>query len=508
MRKLIVFFTGMMLFLFIQQVPVQAQPHDPFTLHYWLNPSGVNYTLSAPTTNGEWIAAAPRNERLSAVGVTPPVYAPRKNTVAVFRMSNADYTMLPTSDDVKVFGVNTGSGFNKEVDFEVHCIVESCNPVQMYILCGSISMSEEDSPVGMVAILDAQLNLVSLRHYDDVKVFYSVYAQDGFYFVCGQMQNSYGNAAIVLRDAIVSLTPLVNITAFYTPNHPDWAFHKIAVRKAPGYPLPCSFEFSVSGAGESENGPQIGWAVFQMSLGFFNFSNAAYSFTLPNYIPNSKVTIANYPSSAPLSTTQGLLLSVSDGQRIHTYAFNNNQQQVMNGAFRIPYWYGVLTDMDYDGGDKIAWVGNDIKPPQIAHYFRSTLTYPYSSPPPLGLNIRFTPFNQPTNAYYSLHKVHYYTGAFHAGGYYNGKDEKGNYNRAVFAVTPEHVWDNNHCTERKEINFEEEDVQLLKPISVARVYIQGQYIEYLNRTYGFCTMDCEKKRGDDCGNLKKDGTKE
>ncbi|MDR0205641.1 MAG: hypothetical protein LBI45_00010 [Bacteroidales bacterium] len=512
MNKLLVFFTGMMLFLFIQQVPVQAQPQDPFALHYWLNPMGVNYTLSAPsTTNGEWIAAAPRNERLSPVGVVPIVYASRKNTVAVFRMSNAGYTLLPNPDDVKVFGVNAGGIFNQEVDFEVHCVVQSCNRDTNYILCGAISLSEDHNPVGMVAVLDTRLELVNLRYYEAVKTFYSVYAQDGFYFVCGQMQDS---TAIVLRDSIPSRILQNNITAFYTRNQPNWAFHKIAVRKAPGYQLPCSFEFSVSGARETGDSPQIGWAVFQMNLGFFTFSNAAYSFT-PNHGLNSRVTIANYPSNAPLSTTQGLLLSASDGNKIFTYVFNDNQQQVMNGAFRIPNWYGVLTDMAR-GGNEVAWVGNRGTTPtsQRADYIRTNIPYPYpSSPPtyvpPTAQYIIFTPVNQPPAAYYALHKVHYNDGdgRFHAGGYYNGRDENGNCNRAVFAVTPEQVWEDNRCTERKEINFENEAVRQLEPIAVARVYIQANMLPKLTKTYGFCTMECEKKWDSDCGNIKKDERK-
>jgi len=494
----------------------EAQTSQPFARHYWLNPQGVNYTLSTPTSDRRWIIAAPRNERLSN-----GTYATRKNTIAVFKVENADYAILPTatsacSDEVSVIGEpNTGTGngvFNPDVDFDVHCVVESCNPDKLYILCGSISERPGDPYVGMVAILDASLKLQSLRRYPEVSIFYSVYAQDGYYFVCGQMQaKPYGSTAIVLRDAVSAPLPQQSITAFHTINNPNWVFHKIAVRKDPNY-KPCSFEFSVSGRENDPTKPSnMGWAVFQMSLGFFTFSNAAYYFNTGYYL-NSKATIANYPPVAPLSNPQGLLLSASTGSEILTYVFHDNQTWIMDTAFKIP-WQGVLEDMDCGGTGSpypVAWVGNGKQTGGLptADYIRSYVAYPSSPPFPLPtptLRIYFTPFNATpgNNAYYSLHKVHYNEkdGQFHAGGYCNEAiGGTSNQNRTTFAVTPELIKDYNICTKRDIPETKFIDTLPPTPLPIARVYTRGWDVEGITRKYGFCTMDCEGRKNEDCGN--------
>ena len=248
---------------------VQAQP---FTKHSWLNADGVNYTLSAPTSDGNWIIAAPRRELIQKPDGTSYL-APRKNTIAVLRVDNPDYAITQTGpcadNEVSVIGkmMMTPAGkevFDPEVEFEVHCVVQSINPDTAYILCGSITslidFETEDGDVvemdfkrGMVAVLNSQLELISLRHYPDVKIFYSVYAQDGYYFVCGQLQDipqfTHNGRGIVLRDSITKqqITTPTYMRGFQTTT--PWVFHKIAVRKDPAYhQTPSYYEFSVSGS--------------------------------------------------------------------------------------------------------------------------------------------------------------------------------------------------------------------------------------------------------------------
>ena len=511
MKKFLLFLLGMSFGLQCANAQI---PPDPFARHFWLNNLGENFTLSTPTSDGRWIIAAPRNNLLAPGGT---VYAARKNTIAVFKVENADYSIVNSSpsacsDEVAVIGVKIPGTekFDENVDFVVHGVVQSCNPDTNYIICGSISMFPNDTGVGMVAILNSQLELVSLRQYPEVRIFYDVYAQDGFYFVCGQM-NIYNRTPIVLRDSIASLISAPNITAFSAINYAYWNFHKIAVRKDPKYPS-CAFEFSVSGAEDINSmfAPQIGWATFQISLGNLTFANAAYSWRITHNI-NSRVTITNYPYSSTLGTPQGILLAASSGTEIYTYAFNNNTQQIMNGGYRMP-WQGILTDIecgemeDATLGYKVAYVGNRGAAAAPASYIRTEVPYPYPSTtlPSLAQHYYFAPFNAPSNAYYSLYKVHYYAGdkQFHAGGFYNGTDETGRQNRSTFAVTPEKVTADNQCTQRNTIKPANINTVQIDPIPMARVYIEGVKInDILTHRYRFCTMNCAGKRNEDCGNI-------
>jgi hypothetical protein len=544
MRKLLVFFTG--IFFYLQFVEVQAQ-NPFFARHYWLNPMGVNYTLSVPTTNGEWIVAAPRNERLSQPGVIPPVYAARKNTIAVLKVNNLNYaivspnTNLP-SDEVSIIGMQQGTSnsFNQDVEFEVHCVVQSINPDTAYVLCGSISEVKGDT-VGMVAVLNSKLELTSLRRYDEVKVFYSVYAQDGFYFVCGQMGNAYNRKGIVLRDSITNPIPATLIRAFQTSV--PWVFHKIAVRKDPAYAPPNSsyYEFSVSGYEDIDEDEaaagrnrKIGYAVFEMPIGgtLGYLSGLWFTPQIHNGFPiNSKTTFAYYPPEPTLPQYQGtgLLLSVSTASDLYTYVFNDNQNPIfMDAAFRIP-WDNVLEDMDcgneYGNANKhcgVAWVGNNRNVyPHRADYIRTDVySYPYplnGSPYSTSASlITFLPYNKIHDAYYSLHKVHYYPANnggdnyFHAGGYYHSGNDPNNQcgnslnNRTTFAVTPELLPppDNFPCKEQINIPVYMENEIIPTEFFMGPVRIDGQSRPKLTLWFGFCTMNCEGKKEDDCGNRK------
>ena len=176
------------------------------------NPLGVNYTF-VPTSNGDWIVAVPRNEQLD-----DGTFTNRKNTIALFRVDKPDDAVsLETAEEITVIGLRdlpfTDSVFYKDAEFEVHCIARYAN-AEVYFLCGSVSMSANMPPMGMVAILDEKLNLLSLRRYPDAKVFYSVYAKDDYYYVCGRAKEPFSYTMFVLRDSISIPEIPQNIKAF------------------------------------------------------------------------------------------------------------------------------------------------------------------------------------------------------------------------------------------------------------------------------------------------------
>jgi len=476
MKKILVFLTGMVLFM----QHGQAQ----FKRHYWLNPASVNYTLSYPTSNGEWMQAAARQDRNSHF----------KNTIAVFRMDNSYATL-----DSRIIGLPWSGGeeqFDPYVDFEIHCIVESFNPTGYYIICGSIRRGEAAAGVsGLVVVIDAGLNPLSIREYPEVKNFYSVYAQDNFYYVCGQTKQGQG---IVLRDDVTNYVPTAQ--AYVTQQ--QWDYQKIRVRNSPG-----RGEIGVSGSFVSEDEPgEMGYTSFNATATNFSpIPNASWKFPpVNNHSIESKVVIANYPGAGGL----GLILSVSDVNGIYTYLFVNYQTPTLPLtlpiAFKIPCYGSVLEDIDCAGDDgitssyQIAWIGNY---PQQTAYFANMNFPPQPMPFPFPTTaVRFIDFNPvPTtdNAYYSLRKVHYYKlpgdGKFHAGGYYYHNDG----NKTTFAVTPELVLKEECTTER-----EEETVSLVRPRltfhSLIEMEVSVNELKKFSKKYHFCTMDCQGEN--DCGN--------
>ncbi|MCL2131238.1 MAG: hypothetical protein FWH36_02095 [Lentimicrobiaceae bacterium] len=205
MKKICMFLLGTML--------LSQHGQAQFKRYYWLNPMSVNYTLSYPTSSGEWMLAAARQER----------GAPNKNTIAVFKVDNA-YNIL----DSRVIGRYwIGEEFDPNVNFEIHCIVESFNPTGHYIICGS--MRTGTAIIGVVFVLDAGLHPQFMREYPEVRNFYSVYAQDGYFFACGQTQDGHG---IVLRDNVVNAQPPPAAQAWIT--QVPWDYQKIRVVNSPG----------------------------------------------------------------------------------------------------------------------------------------------------------------------------------------------------------------------------------------------------------------------------------
>jgi len=495
MKKLFVFLVGMMLFL--------QHGNGQFKRHYWLNPRSVNHTLSYPTSNGEWMLAAARQHPNSTL----------KNTIAVFRLDNA-YNIR----DSRVIGrYFSGEDFDRSVNFEIHCIVESFNPTGYYIICGSMSGGATAATIGVVFVLDAGLNPQHMREYPDVRNFYSAYAQDGYFFVCGQTQSGQG---IVLRDDVASPQPSAQV--WITQDR--WDYQKIRVVNAPG-----NGQIKVSGTGFSEESGEktMGYSIFDVGGG--NFSLAANSMPPPVAYPfaswqfppvgnhgiGSKVVIANHPGGAG---GQGVVLSVSDANYIYTYFFFQHPQ--FSSAFRIPCRGSVLEDLECTGPgggvnvSQIAWVGNFRTAEQLsrrAYYLHMNLPItppPFPFPGGTAMFTYFLPFPAMDNAYYSLHKLYFHRPPgdlqFHCGGYY----QHYNGNKATFTVTPDLIPDDEKmCVERKEVDADYLGRPRLDPLRFFDKREIGVRVhEVPSKKYHFCDIECdgEYQGEDECGNIEID----
>ena len=472
--------------------------YGQFKRHYWLNPQSVNYTLSYPTSNGEWMLAAARQER----GTT------MKNTIAVFRVDNS-YNIL----DTRIIGLpwaNVEEQFDPNVDFDIHCIVESHNPNGYYIICGTIRRGADANVAGVVVVTDAGLNPLSIREYPEVSHFYSVYAQDNFYYVCGQRHDRHG---ITLRGDVVSFQP--NEQAYVTQQ--QWDYQKIRVVNSPG-----SGEIKISGTGISEDGDQtLGYTIFYAQAGNFAPMPNLNPIPVPNPIASwqfspvnhhgigSKVVIANHPGGAG---GQGVVLAVSDATNIYTYLFF--QHPAPSHAFRVPCHGGVLEDVECAGPgggtslSQIAWVGNLLQTAaqRRAYYLHTNLTPTYPPFPSSPATFTyFHPFATTGAAYYSLHKVHFHRDQwnpispgdleFHAGGYYRHQDG----NKTTFAVTPALIdEDENECITREEVDIEDLDMPLLHPLNLIEMEAKVINLPTFSKKYHFCEMDCYGES--DCGN--------
>jgi len=451
----------------------------------------VNYTLSHPTSNGEWMLAAARHGQVQGVPST------NKNTIAVFRLDNA-YNIL----DSRVIGFPGGmDGFHPDVDFEIHCIVESVNPMGNYIICGSIRRDNVAVKSGLVVVTDAGLNPLSIREYPDVLNFYSVYAQENYYYVCGRRHDGSG---IVLRDDVTAFAPMAMAYVTYD----QWDYQKIRVVTNPGTGV-----IKVSGTGFSgiAPSPYMGYSIFNAKAADFSpvvnptpplppNPIASWKFQPSGHGIGSKVVIANHPGG---SAGNGVVLSVSNGDTIYTYLFF--QQPEISAAFKIPI-SGVLEDVECAGepGPQIAWVGNtdtNIIPRQ-AYYLHMDIP-PFFIPPPSPLlpfpsvpvaAVYFSPSFAAANAYYSLHKVYFHKNGdlqFHAGGYYNDSDN----NRTTFVVTPDFAQE---CVD-KQAGPQTTDIALpsLQSLDLIEMHFPVNELPRFSKRYIFCEMDCYKSN---CGN--------
>ena len=513
MKKSFIFLIGMCFCL--QFTKVQAQG-DPFKCHYWQKEHSVNYTLSYPIVDADstlkWLQAVAKHD--------VDGHGNFKNTIAVLKLDN--YYNIPWGIEPKVFGKsNGGEEYDPYVNFEVHSIVQSCNPDTTYILCGSMGDEESgQTATGMVAVLNTNLDVISLREYPDTKVFYSVYAQGENFYVCGETVN---NSGIIMQDNII--TPGLNRMAYVDLN---WVFHKIRAKGAP-----CEYnEINISGIYTDNIGQFIGYTTYKLYPTNFSYVDQiqvslTFSPPLPpppipsTIVPNSRVTISNYPGHK-----DGLILSISDDKHIYMFMFDRSASPLITTyGFIISDWEGVLEDMDCAGyvssGQqyyRIAWVGNkknpDEKPPLVADYLVADLANP-SFPPRFPSNfaniISFKPSNADETAYYSLHKIHFYgthnlsgDNRFHTGGYYSGRDETFNPNIATFAVTPEDVIDKVTCAsrwERRILSFNFPPYRCYQAVEITPLV---NVIPTYSQTFGFCTKSCAD---DLCGYPKEENTK-
>jgi hypothetical protein len=470
MKKLSFFFTGMMLFLFLQQA--QAQ----FKRHYWLDSLSVNYTLSHPTTNGEWMLAAAKQEPNSQF----------KNAIAVFRLDN-NYAIWGS----KVIGRRlVGEEFDPNVNFEIHCIVQTFNPAEHYVICGSVKRAPTAQTEGFIVVLDAGLNPQPMRNYPDVRNFYSVYAQDGYFYACGQMQNGRG---VVLQDQVANLFPNALVWAT-TPEQQRWDYQKIRVMTNPG-----SGQIKVSGQGfRNPDIPlEIGYTIFNVGANGFSpapnpVAPSSWRWQLPVNVINSKAVIANHPGG---NGGQGVVESVSDANYIYTYMFP--QQPSPGFAFRIRCTGGILEDVECAGTpvSQIAWVGNF--PQRTAYYLHTNLNSSFPIPP--ATFTYFYPFPKMDNAYYSLHKLYFNRNQleFHCGGYYKHNDG----NKATFVVTPDLLIEGeNECIKREEVGIEDLPIPDLHPLYLMQMEVKVMFWESLSREYDLKDMDCYEETEKDCGN--------
>ena len=436
--------------------------------------------------------------------------SPFKNTIAVFRMDNT-YTI----QDSRIIGLPMAGSedkFDPNVDFDIHCIVESANPTGYYIICGSIRRGDGTGTTGIVVVLDAGLNTVpsamGLREYPDVSHFYSVYAQDNYYYVCGRKHDGRG---IVLRDNVTNYVPMA--MAYITLQ--QWDYQKIRIRDIPG-----SGEIRVSGTGYSDDGvaTEMGYTAFDIRAGNFSILTNTWGPASWKWVPighsiGSKVMISNHPGG---SGGLGLIVSVSNANGIYTYLFFSHP--ALNSAFHIPCPRGVLEDVecapDNGNGPRIAWVGNtmpsDDMPQQRAYFLRVNLPHPLPNPNPFpGAMATFTyfqPFPTTNNAFYSLHKVYFErtfsgNGEFHAGGYY----KHSNNNKTTFAVTPELIY--NNCVTRNNVHATAINIPVgfrLQSLVLLNDRVNVNELGTLSKKYHFCPVDCDNNDlhgdGDECGN--------
>ena len=484
MKKSFIFLIGMCFYLPFAEAQTQTVP---FARHYWLNPQSVNYTLSPPTTDGNWMLAAARNEE----GIA------KKNTIAVFKLDNL-YNIVSTGSgaytDAHVIGLPPTTStcrFDTTVEFEAHCIVQSAIPDDNYVICGSLKRGNAQK-CGMVIVLDANLNIVSLQEFEDVETFYSAYMERGYYYVCGNMNNNNNRGGIVLQSVPGSTVSVSFITTT------AWTYDKIRVRTNPG-----SGMFTVSGSGFDNMGRrEIGAIIFDIQGGGGNFSTLSRFKFNPNHAINSKVVVSNYPGTGGM----GLVLSVSDNQTIYTYLVNDYSQQQpprINTAFEIPIGENILLeDIDCGSGQstidpQIAWVGN--YPQQSAYYIHMDMRAT-TGPPMPSTNVALTIFDpSPTaNTYYSLHKVHFYKkngggsgdDFFHAGGYYKHSDG----DKTTFVVTPDdpNVIEKKDCVGRGERRVHDMSIPATQTPSQSIRCYPANVFDLIAVKYIFCTSeDCE-----------------
>ena len=495
MKKLLVFLVGMVLFVQHGQAQVVR--------HFWLNPMSYNHTLS-PTSDGGYILAAARDGQWNGF----------RNTIAVFKLDNA-YNIQNT----RIIGLPGGTGFDVNVNFEVHDVTEHVsvdddgNVTSHYVICGSIS-SHGNSSIGMVAIVDMGLNVQSIREYPNAEVFYSVYADGNYFYVCGKTPTNEG---IVMRDFIfpIVIPPVAYVTRF------PWEYHKVKVNNF-------GRDIVVSGTDYSE----VGFTAFNIAGGaFIQIISQQFFISQPPPIPpqpprqlqpNSKVVVANDPNNLP----RGFILSAmtfsqnppfGEKYEILTYVFNT-YTAFSSGHVMELYSYGpsprsvtVLEDMNTvpvigTNSARIAWVGyTTILPASMRGAFYITTNLPFLPSQPADY-FYFPTFVNPPR-YSQLHKVHYHNGNFHCGGYYT--HDNANNDKTTFVAAPERMISNppalSDCAWIMQLEINPLPLPQITPFSPTQMTVRVNFNTWHQIKGDFCTTDCDDTplylpANNNCGN--------
>jgi len=441
----------------------QADAQFPIIRHFWLNDSSYNHTLH-PTSDGGYIIAAARQQ----------LGAKWRNTIAVLKLDAAYNIQHPQiqNTDAQIIGISFGGEwFDMSVNFEVHDIVENV-ATKNYVICGSINYSGGTN-VGMVTIIDQNLSVQSIREYPDVDTFYSVYAEGKYFYVCG---NTHKKEGIVLRDEMFTMNPTAHITKA------PWTYYKIKVNNN-------SNDIVVSGSDAID----IGFTAFDITGGnFVNGAIASQRLLQPYSLPNPKVVLTNYPGNP-----QGLILSMSGGNKILTFFFTNYNQvssgnlAIIGGIQDITHLFLEDVEVDINSNPnliKMAWVGNHWKTnlPNLTAFYIS-----WDVPIPILPQMHsFIPYIHyplpPSSAYFRLHKVHFTSGDFHCGGFYNHH----NNNKSTFVVAPEQAVHQN-CGLILPVDIEYYGTPWLNILPITPMNVKVQPNKWLERKYNFCDTDCD-----------------
>jgi len=368
----------------------------------------------------------------------------------------------------------------------------------------------------MVVVVDAGLNTLSIREYPNAEVFYSVYADGNYFYVCGKTPAGSG---IVLRDFIFPAA--IPPTAYVTPL--PWEYHKIKVNNF-------GRDLVVSGTNYS----RVGFTAFSIAGGAFTpivittpigpFF-ASWSFTLPLSFPkqlysNSKVIVTDYPNNPT-----GFTLSFVQAERyggvwydadVLTYVFSSYTAPPICHelwAFTTIFEPTFLSDANtapvgsqsYPNGG-IAWVVNvnfNNRDDRFGLYIAMDLplmplpqsvSYIRSHPP---LSLMGTEHTQ-------LHKVHYHNGHFHCGGFYNHHDTITNtHNKTTLVMSPQQLANSTVCyVEQNQQNTWLVPQPTRTPFTPIMITVSVNFNPWIDVRYIFCDTDCDNSPlvPSNCGN--------
>ena len=539
MKKLFVFFVVMTTAL------TASYGQGNVARHFWLNDSSYNHTLY-PTSDGGFILAAARNGRNVRV----------RNTIAVFKLDAAYNIQHPQTLGTHAQIITIPNFAGGTVSFAVHDIVENV-ATGHYIICGSASsysgaigggtgddheckcgadctcghgddgedhececgdectcghgggLHQIASERAIVVILDAGLNVQSIREYQTIRTFYSVYAENNYFYACGKTipTATGGSNGIVLQDNMFTVP---TSTMSYITQQP-WEYHKLKLNTN-------GLHLVVSGTDYNE----IGFTAFDIAGGNFamvntNRQDASWRFLIDTsqfrLRTHSKVVVTNDPNHPT-----GLILSAQAQYQfapspvccnaILTYSFNDYQTQQQPPPPPIGHAidnllvssdYSFLEDVNTSPNGEIAWVGNIIVNVGDTGAFYVSTNLPIQST--LQTNyILFTTSLLRSISYFALHKVYFTNSGFHCGGFYNHD----NNNKTTFVIEPMQAVANCGLLLQTSINNLLQFPQLVF-LPVMQINVPVVPITWNETQYNFCNTDCDDTplslpANNNCGN--------